>query len=581
MSETVKDKLTDKLKPMLDTVKDKKKLKKHKKKIIIIAVVLIVCIIAGIFAASKAKNGAKEEIIRTATARKGNVSVVISGTGTVEANEQYEITSLVKGEIIADYFQEGDVVEKDALLYSIDTADIENNISKSQLSLENAQDDYRSALEDVENLNVKSPISGTVTNVYVKKGDNISSNTRIADVIDRDTMLLTIPFISEDAEQLYVGQSVMVKLDNSFFETTGTVQKITTGEIINSYGVAVKNIEITVSNPGSIKDGDTATVIAGNVASNDAGTFTYNATETIVSEVGGKLSELLISVGDKVDMNGVVANITSESVTKAVKQRANSLKDAQLSLENQYDNLENYNIKAPISGTVLQKNAKAGDNLDNSSNNSSNTMAVIADMSRLLFEMSVDELDVSKIKVGQEVNISVDAIEDVPYKGYVDYISLIGTSTNGVTSYPVTIVIENPENIIPGMNVSANIVVESKENVLTVPVSAVQRGNMVFVKDDSKAAKVEQEPIKGPDGKELPMMKNPNMPDGFKAVKVELGINDDNNIEVISGLSEGDVVYVTPTTDIAGQMNMMRPGGMGMPGGMGGMSGGMPGGMRR
>jgi len=579
MSETVKEKTSRLLKPVLETVKDKKKLKKHKKIIIIIAIILIICIITGIFAATKARRGSDEKVIRTAIAKSGNVSVVISGTGTVEANEQYEITSLVKGEIIADYFEEGDIVEKDALLYSIDTADIENNISKSQLSLENAQDDYRSALEDVENLNVKSPISGTITNVYVKKGDNVSSNTKIADVIDSETMLLTIPFISEDAMQLYVGQSVNVKLDNSFYETTGVIQKITTGEIINSYGVAVKNVEITVSNPGSIKDGDTATVIAGNVASNDAGIFTYNATETIISEVGGKVTDLLITVGDKVENNGVVARLTSDTVTKSVKQRANSLKDAQLSLENQYDNLDNYNIKAPISGTVLQKNSKAGDNLDNSSNNNSNTMAVIADMSRLLFEMSVDELDVSKIKVGQEVDITVDAIEDVAYKGYVDYVSLIGTSTNGVTSYPVTIVIENPENVIPGMNVSANIVVESKENVLTVPVSAVQRGNMVFVKEDSKSAQTNEKPVVGPDGKEMSKMQNPNMPEGFRAVRVELGINDDNNIEVVSGLNEGDVVYVTPTTDNAGQMNMMRPGGMGgMPGGMGG---GMPGGMRR
>ena len=511
--------------------------------------------------------------IATATATMGNVSVIISGTGTVEANDQYDITSLVKGEIIADYFEEGDIVEKDALLYKIDTKDMENSISKSQISLDNATNNYNSALEDVSNLNVKSPIGGVVTNVYVKVGDNVNNGTKIADVIDSSKMLLTVPFISEDANTLYVGQTASVKLDNSFYETTGTVTKITSGELINSYGAAIKNVEILVDNPGSIREGDTATAVAGDVACNDSGTFEYNATETIEAEVSGKVRQMIISAGDKVIKNGVVAVLDSDSVNKALRERTNSLKDAQLSLDNQYDNLENYEIKAPISGTVLQKNSKAGDNLDNSQSNNSSAMAVIADLSRLLFKINVDELDVTKIEVGQEVSITVDAIEGKTFTGFVDYVSLIGTSTNGVTSYPVTVVINEPEGIIPGMNVSANIVVQSKQNVLTVPVSAIQRGNFVYVKSSDAKKQPEAEDM-------MPK----NVPDGFTAVKVETGINDDNNIEIVSGLSEGDVVYVTQSTNtMSGIESMMRMRGEmmgeGMPsGGMpsGGMMGGRP-----
>lgn len=318
-----------------------------------------------------------------------------------------------------------------------------------------------------------------------------------------------------------------------------------------------------------------------------------------MAEVGGKVQTLSITAGDKVSKNMVVARLTSDTVTKNVKERSNSLKDAKLSLENQYDNLDNYSITAPISGTVLQKNSKAGDKIDRSSSSDKTSLAVIADLSRLLFTMNVDELDVSKIDVGQEVEITVDAIEDVTYTGYVDYVSLIGTSTNGVTSYPVTIVINDPANIIPGMNVSANIVVESKENVLTVPVSAVQRGNMVFVKSDSKSAKSDDSDKKAPDVANGNMPDGDNnksgekqggapgkgkIPDGFTAVKVETGINDENNIEIVSGLSEGDVVYVTPSADNSSSNNMMMPGGGmpggGMPGGGGGMPGGPGGGMR-
>ncbi len=539
------------------------KLPKKKKIIIITAIVLVIVILAGMIVKGAGKKQGNDEIA-TATATMGNVSVIISGTGTVEANDQYDITSLVKGEIIADYFEEGDIVEKDALLYKIDTKDMENSISKSQISLDNATNNYNSALEDVSNLNVKSPIDGVVTNVYVKVGDNVNSGTKIADVIDSSKMLLTVPFISEDANTLYVGQTASVKLDNSFYETTGTVTKITTGELINSYGAAIKNVEILVDNPGSIREGDTATAVAGDVACNDSGTFEYNAAETIEAEVSGKVRQMIISAGDKVIKNGVVAVLDSDSVNKALRERTNSLKDAQLSLDNQYDNLENYEIKAPISGTVLQKNSKAGDNLDNSQSNNSSAMAVIADLSRLLFKINVDELDVTKIEVGQEVSITVDAIEGKTFTGFVDYVSLIGTSTNGVTSYPVTVVINEPEGIIPGMNVSANIVVQSKQNVLTVPVSAIQRGNIVYVKSSDAKKQPEAEGM-------MPK----NVPDGFTAVKVETGINDDNNIEIVSGLSEGDVVYVTQSTNtMSGIESMMRMRGEMMGGGM--PSGGMP-----
>ena len=551
------------------------KLPKKKKILIITAVVLVVFLIAGLIFSGFGKNRRGNNEIATATVKLGNISVIISGTGTVEANAQYDITSLVKGEIIADYFQEGDVVEKDALLYKIDTKDMENSISKSQISLDNATNNYNSALEDVSNLNVKAPINGVVTNVYVDVGDKVNSGTKIADVIDSSKMLLSIPFIAEDAKTLYIGQTASVKLDNSFYETTGTVTKITSGELINSYGAAIKNVEILVDNPGSIREGDTATAIAGDVACNDSGTFKYNASETIEAEVSGKVERMIISTGDKVYKNGVVAVLDSNSVNKTLRERTNSLKDAQLSLDNQYDNLENYDIKAPISGTVLQKNSKAGDNLDISQSNNSSPMAVIADLSRLLFKINVDELDVTKIEVGQEVSITVDAIEGKTFTGFVDYVSLIGSSTNGVTSYPVTVVINEPEGIIPGMNVSANIVVQSKQNVLTVPVSAIQRGNFVYVKSsDAKKQK---------DAETTEKMIPRNVPAGFTAVKVETGINDDNNIEIVSGLNEGDIVYVTQrSAEASSNMQGIMPGGM-MGGGMpsvgmpsGGMMGGRP-----
>ena len=140
--------------------------------------------------------------------------------------------------------------------------------------------------------------------------------------------------------------------------------------------------------------------------------------------------------------------------------------------------------------------------------------------------------------------------------------------------YPVTVQIDNPpEDLLPGMNVDATIVVDEAADAIDVPISAVQRGNIVYVKDDS---------AKNTDGT---MVNGTLLPDGWKAVEVETGLSDDNFIEIVSDVAEGDIVYVPQVMHESSgeeeEMGMMSGGDMGgMPGGgMGAMSGGGGGGM--
>ena len=116
------------------------------------------------------------------------------------------------------------------------------------------------------------------------------------------------------------------------------------------------------------------------------------------------------------------------------------------------------------------------------------------------------------------------------------------------------------------MNVTGKIIIDEAENALAIPAQALMRGNVVYVQDDS---------VKEADG---------NVPAGFRSVEVETGLISEDYVEILSGLSEGDVVYIDPTTSsettMAGMMGGM-PGGMqggGMPTGGGGAPGGGPGG---
>ena len=153
--------------------------------------------------------------------------------------------------------------------------------------------------------------------------------------------------------------------------------------------------------------------------------------------------------------------------------------------------------------------------------------AVIYDRSQLTFDMDISEQDISRIQVGQKVEITVDALDSQTYTGVVDKININGTTTSGNTTYPVTVRVDgSPEELYPGMNVSAKVIVEEAGEVLSLPVEAVERGNVVLVA--------------------LPgcLDEQGNIVDltAVEQRQVTLGRNDEDNVEIVSGLEEGDVV---------------------------------------
>ena len=467
---------------------------KNKKKTIIILSGLLAVILAIVLCINIFSDGAKTEII-TGIAIRGNLSNAIEGSGTLEANDQYELLAIVKGDILADYIEEGQEVKEGDLLYEIDPTDINNTIEKAKGNVEKSKLSYNQSLESVNNLTVKSPASGIITNMYIKNGDSINNGTKICDIVNFEKMLLVINFNSNDAQYIKKGDQATVYLTNSFISSVGTVTNVGTGALINTEGVSVTRVEILVNNPGGIVPGDSATAIIGEYACNSEGTFSYSEEETVVAKTGGDVYSLNFNAGDKVNKNDVICRLDNDSVLVNEQQSRLSLKDSQLSLDNYYDQLDNYNITSPISGTVIQKNSKAGDTLDNT--NSNTTMAIIADLSSLKFTISIDELDITKISVGQQVNITADAMEGKVYTGFVSNVSIVGSSSNGVTSYPVEVTLDMKgiDGLIPGMNVNASIVIESKTDVLMVPVAAVNRGNVVLVKGKSSSSDSENNDV--------------------------------------------------------------------------------------
>ena len=485
-----------------------------------------------------------------AAATVRDLTVAVTGTGTVRPIDSYRVTALVKGEVLEAPFEEGDTVSKDNLLFRIDAKDVENSIQRAQLSVEQAQLSYNEAVKGkgdaVKNVEIKANATGVVQEVYYKVGDMVAAGTPVADILDRDSLLLTVPFHAADAAGFYAGQAAAVSVDGTYETLSGTVDSIAVSDKAGAGGTLVREVKIKVANPGALSSASTGTASVGAADCAAGGSFAYAAQKTLTAKSSGELASLSIREGDRVTDGQVVGAFKAADLDTQVENARIGLQNAQLSLQSTRDQMENYIITSPISGTVIEKKYKAGDNMDPSTAGAAGYMAIIYDMSTLTFEMNIDELDVGKIQVGQEVEITAAALEGQSFTGRVDKISINGTTTGGATSYPVTIVIDDPQNLLPGMNVSAKIVTERGKNLLTVPIEAVKRGA------DGGEVTVA---LPGAMDETGTMVIDPTK---LETRTVKLGRGDSEFIEITEGLAEGEtVVYQNQVSNPFGGMVMV------------------------
>ena len=493
----------------------------------------------------------------TAEVTRMDVSSSITGSGTLEAADSYSVSTLLEGTILTADFEEGDQVEEGTVLYTIDSSDAANSLEQAEISLNQAQRSYSNQLESQEDLTITAPVTGQVYSIDVEVGDEVAAGETVATVRDSQTMSLEVSFPADDAASFYVGQSATVTLDSTFETLSGTISKIAGTDTVLTGNVVVRTVTIDVTNPGGLSTTQTASAAVGSATSTSSGTFTYKEEETVTTEVSGEVAAIRVSEGDQVSTGQTLIVLTSDDLDDQIQSAQDSLRNAEISYENQTEQLEDYTITAPITGTIVDKNYNAGETSE-----SNQVLCTIYDLSHLTMTLSVDELDIANIAVGQSVTIVADAVEDTTYTGVVTKVSVAGTSSGSATTYPVTIRIDETDGLLPGMSVDATIELASAENVLAIPSAALNRGNTVLVTADSPSAVngtlVESTTEGGED---------------YYSVEVTIGVNGDDYIEITSGLQEGDTVAYIPTSSSSDSMFGMMGG---MPGGMGG--GGMPGG---
>lgn len=525
---------------------------------------------------------------RTAVVTKGTITSELSSSGVISPKDTYSLTSLVEGEVISADFEEGDQVTEGQILYQIDVSSMESELKSASTSLERAQkkyekaqEDYNEAVSDYSGNTYKATRTGYIRELNIQAGDQVGQNTDIASIYNDQIMKIRVPFLAQEAAAIGAGNQAVLTLTDTEEQINGVVTAVSNMDEVLDGGRIVRYVTIEAANPGGLTSSHSAVAEINGMVCTAEGSFEAATDLVMKADLPSsvEVEAMLVHEGDYVTEGTPIFRIASkdaedllDNYQDAMAQAEESLESAQSKVDSTKESYDNYTITAPISGQVITKSVKEGDTISRNSGSSDTTLAVIYDLSQLTFEMSVDELDVRSVQVGQKVSVTADALEGQTFTGTVTNVSLESVQSNGVTNYPVTVTLDETGDLLPGMNVDGVILLDQTEDALMIPIDSLMRGNRVYVKDDT---------VKEAAG---------SVPAGFRAVEVETGLTNDDYVEIVSGLAEGEEVYVNESSKSTDAFMMGVPGGgmgggpgsgMGAPAGRaGGPSGGPGGGMR-
>jgi len=475
-----------------------------------------------------------------ATARRGQLQVTVYGSGSLSPASTKSVYNEVAGKVEQINVEVGDTVKAGDTLLKLSSTDLESEISSLRSSLFSAQVALSEVRDSGTNYYVYAPSAGVVKLIdNVKEGDDISvimKTTGYLCIISRDDKM-KIEFEPMTDISLSVGDPVSVWIDNK--EVAGVVDQVD--------GLGGK-IAVTVTDEDyDIGEAALVTTLQGEKIGE--GVLEINMPVPVTS-IGGTIDKVYYEDNDSVASGAKLFYVTGRIPSAELQQALYAYDEARTALDNALTDQENLIIKAPIDGVVTAVNASVGQYLDEGS-----TAAVtLQSADQFNVVASVDELDIVNVKVGQDVEVEIDAYPNQTFTGTVKKISGVGTVSGGVATYSVTVALDEAPGLMDGMTASINIVTTDIPDALLVPVQAVSTSN----------------------GQNYVTLAS------GQTANVTIGASNDDYVQILSGLEEGDSVLIKRDSSSSSSNTMPQrfPGGNfgGMGGAPGNMIGGGPGG---
>ncbi|MCX6719724.1 MAG: efflux RND transporter periplasmic adaptor subunit [Candidatus Staskawiczbacteria bacterium] len=505
---------------------------------IISGIIIIVLVIAGYFAYGAIFPKKTTTTYVSSAIAKGTITTFISGSGQVAALDQIDISSKTSGKLIYLNVQKDSEVKAGTLLAQIDSRDAQkavqsaqNDLTGAQLSTTDVKGNATDAL-DISHDNGLSALANTfkdLTTIKTNLDSAFLDSSYGGKDSDMNLYLSIVKFYTDnssdlnywasDAEKKYSDMETKIntieeagwllnknsessKIESSISDTYTSTQNFL-DLIRQAFNITQKYQKILISENLStrIKSDTTATQI----------TNLSSAISSLSTDTSALLTAKTDISAKKITFSKISVDTQAQNLN--ITQYQNALIDAQ-------QTLANYSMYAKVDGTIATNDSKirVGDTI------SSGTVLGSIVTKQEVIEVSFNEVDAVKIKTGQKAIIAFDALPDITATGKVVDIDSVGTTSQGVVSYGAKIGLDVTDiQVKPGMSASVEIITDAKQDVLTVPNSAIKtQGGQKYVQ-----VLVDNIPQQKP---------------------VTTGLSNDTSTEIISGLNEGDNVVTQTVT---------------------------------
>jgi HlyD family secretion protein len=460
-----------------------------KKKVWIPIVVILVLAAAGVFVlpALTAGQAAANSPYQTSPLSRGSLTATVGATGTIRAKQTAILNWQTSGTVESIEVKVGDSVAKDERLASLSQTSLSQQIILAQADLVTAKRN----LENLEKSNLSTSQAEQALAVALKNLDDAREKKDSKKFTKADQSVIDAAYANyilakeelEDVQADYDG--TRWKAEDDPVRAAATA-KYTAA--LKKRDTALANYNYAKSYPDELEQAE----IDANLA----------LAESKVKDAQREYDRLKAGA-DPEDIAAAKARVAAIEAT-----------------------LKSAYIEAPFAGTVTDVKSKVGDQVSMST-----TGFRIDDLSHLYADIDVTEVDINRVKVGQDVTLTFDAIPDKTYNGIVTEVGAVGTSLQGVVNFTVTVeVTDGDENVKPGMTSAVNIIVNQLDNILLIPNRAVR------LKEGERVVYVLKNGVPTP-------------------VKITIGASSDTSSEFLSGdLKEGNLIVLNPPT-----MNMFGP----------------------
>ena len=517
----------------LSQEKKQRRRKRLRRVIIIVAVIFaaLVMVVSHLRKNVDARFAATQKDVQSYTVAPGTIHTLVSGSGVLEQVDEEDVTVPAGVEVDEVIAEAGDAVAKGDLLAKVDMASVVDTLSSTQDQIKTLDKKINSAKSDTASTSVTTSVGGRVKKIYAQVGDNVVSSVTENGALALLSVdgYMAVDFESDSCAR---GDAVTVTLSDGT-AVEGTVESATLG-----------TVTVLVTDNGPALDEQV----------------------TVADAAGKTLGTGKLYIHSPVAVTGYVGTVKSISCKENANVTAGStlmtLRDTKTSAN--FDALlrQRQDLEDTLTGllTIYRDGAvlASQDGLITSVEYDEDTVTSATEtqiltlypQKQMTVTISIDETDILSLKEGQEAQITVSSVSDDAFTGSVTSISKVADTSTGVTRYSAEVTLDREEGMLVGMTADVDVRIEGTENALIIPVDALHQNSASYYVYTGY-----DEAQKRYTGR----------------TEVTIGMQNDDDVEITSGLKEGDTVYYTEADSGGFGDFMVMPGGM-----SGGMSGGMP-----